>query len=118
MQFCKWDPLHSPGIPQVIVDLETTTIRWKPDDTPFVSKTNFDTPTVIKSPIFVATSAQKTAPAIVPMSGSSMSQEDKSRYDGKLSMERLGSAPTRTAVPAEDDEFNDNIMDMKEDVFG
>ncbi|CAJ0592018.1 unnamed protein product [Cylicocyclus nassatus] len=116
MQFCKWDPLHSPGIPQVPVDLETTTMHWKPAETPFVSKTNFDTPTVIKSPIYIK-SAEKTAPTIAPMSGSSMSQEDKSRYDGKLSIERVGSAPTRTANPPEEDDFSDKIMDMKEDVF-
>ncbi|VDM76568.1 unnamed protein product [Strongylus vulgaris] len=92
MQFCRWDPSTNPGIPQVIVDPETTTMPWKSERTPFMSGTGIASNTV---------------------------DPNKSRYDGKLSNEHeVGTAASHSDDSPEDEEFGENIMDMKGDVFG
>ncbi|KAL6741011.1 hypothetical protein Aduo_014309 [Ancylostoma duodenale] len=137
---CRWDPASKAVIPEVQPELVLTTPSWNSVEASFDEETDSGisglslVPAIFESSIFLDTTPavvqpqhneevrlpEKAAPSTPSTNQKETSvKEDRPRYDGKLSDERkIPSQPANSDESPDEDGFGEDIMMVKEGVFG
>ncbi|RCN48244.1 hypothetical protein ANCCAN_05659 [Ancylostoma caninum] len=128
---CRWNPSSKAVIPAVQPELALTTPSWNSVEASFEEETDSQMPAIFESSIFVDTTPAAVQPqrkeevrvpekeAPPTPQGQTPVKQDRPRYDGKLSDERnIPAQPANSDESPDEDDFGEDIMMVKEGVFG